>query len=154
MSRKKDEMTLLKVTARYIKVIHPEKCNDFRVLARDPLFRGMTYGVEQFGITQEDIEKEICEEVLKIERPKKESANHGPAPVRAPTPKTRVDSLFKHVFKPNADEIARLPPDQKAKVIEMWASYQLGLSEGYRMKFYSTYSGIMDSINRQVIEGA
>ena len=151
-SRKNDEMTLLKVTARYIKVHHPEKCNDFRVFSREPLFRGMAYGIEQFGITQDEIEKEICDDVLRIQRPAKQdrgdTLNMRPVPVQ----KTHMDQYFKHVLKPNADEIARLPPDQRAKVVNMWASYQLGLCEGYRMKFYSTYSAIIDSINRRVIE--
>ena len=145
-------MALLRMTAHFLKATHPERCNDFRVFSRDPVFRGMSFGVDKFGITSEDLEREICDHILKIPRPSQQIARSEVQSSPRNSFKTRFDLGFGKCLAMNPYEIARLSVDQKAAVIDMWVSYELGVCDGLKQKFYASYSDAMETANKKALE--
>lgn len=148
MSTRENEMKMLRLTARYLKENNPENCKDYRKFAQEPLFRGMCYGLERFGITSEDIEQDICEHVLKIQRPKPLTGDGEKHAVR----KTNLNGLYGKIARPVPEDIAKMQPEAKIKFIQMWVEYELGILEGTKRKFDETFCATMKATNDKCME--
>jgi hypothetical protein len=153
---RRSELELIKLTARYLESTKPQSCKNYRVLAQEPLFRGMCFGLkEQLGITPDEIEKEVCETVLSITTsPPIAEAPAQPAGSPGQLPTVKYDRLLSYMHKFRPEEVEKLPPDLRPKAWQLWIAQQLGKSRGREVEFDDVMHKSMEWANELVIRDA
>jgi hypothetical protein len=149
-------MELIKLTARYLESTKPQSCRSYRVLAHEPLFRGMCFGLnEQLGITPEEIEKEVCQNVLSITSPLPLSQSPVQQPASPGQLRTiKYDRLLSYMHKFRPDEVEKLPPDLRPKAWQLWIAQQLGASRGRAVQFDEIIHKSIERANELVLKDA
>jgi hypothetical protein len=150
----RSELELIKLTARYLESTKPQSCKNYRVLAQEPLFRGMCFGLkEQLGITPEEIEKEVCQNVLNITTPPPIAQ----PPIQRPdspghSRTVKYDRLLSYMHKFRPEQVEKLPPDLRPKAWQLWIARQLGGCRGRATEFDEIMRKSMERVNELVLK--
>jgi hypothetical protein len=152
--KRSEQFELVKLTARYLQETKPQCCKNYRVLMQEPLFRGINYGLSELGITPEEIEQEICQNILKITLPTSLSPSHSISQQPAKPSVAQYDRYLPHLTKFRPEKVKGLPADVRSSVWQLWIAQQIGAALVREREFDQIMRESMTRANEKVLKEA
>lgn len=155
MTTRAQQLELINLATQYLAKNKPTSVRDYRMLKNESIFKGICYGMHKNGLTDADIEKEVCS-VLKLtpmSQQKAEGVNRVKESIKYPE-LAQYDGIQQYIFNFKPEEIHKLPRDKGIKVLKSWLLIQKGANKRRMNDFDAAYFEAMKSINMHVLQNA